>query len=124
MVFTQKDFQSDGNQEAYVRYICITGMALLWGVYTPLIAFFGLKFYHNRQYQVLKKRYSGIVMIEIILILFSQILTGLVMLADYLRNPILRNCSFYCGIIIQYSIMYCWLWRFWLLYFNMKWMKA
>jgi len=124
MVFTQEDFQSSREtQAAYVRHICIAGMILLWGVYTPLICYHGLRFYRNRHFQVLKKRYSGIVTMEIVLVLLSQLLTGCVMLADYLRNAALRNASFYSGLVVQYAIIYCWLWRFWLLFFDMKWMN-
>ena len=117
MVFTQKDFQTKENQAAYVRYICVSGIVLLWAVYTPLIVYFGFKFYRNRHFQVLKKRYSDIVTIEIVLVLMSLLLTGCVMLADYLRNVTLRNSAFYSGIVVQYAIIYCWLWRFWLLFF-------
>ena len=118
MVFTQEDFQSSrANQASYVRHICLGGIILLWAVYTPLICHFGLKFYRNRHYQVLKKRYSNIVTIEIVLVLMSLILTGLVMMADYLRSAPLRNAAFYSGVVVQYAIIYCWLWRFWLLFF-------
>ena len=117
MTFTQEDFQLRSEQDEYVRILCICGIILLWLVYLPITLHFGRQFYQHRKSHVLRKRYSDIAVLEIILVIISFIFTGGVILADYLLNVYLRNITFYSGILIQYAILYCWTWRFWLLYF-------
>ena len=119
MVFEHEDFDGirGDNRESYLNPICFSGMLLLWVIYLPITVYYGFQFYQNRNFQVLKKRFSDIVVIEIILVITSFILNGGVILSDYLANEWLRNFCFYPAIIVQYSILYCWLWRFWLLFY-------
>eukprot|EP01084_Bolivina_argentea_P139994 246225_1 len=123
MVFRQEDFQQPSEQKEYVRITCIVGVVVLWCVYLPLTMYYGYKFFLNRNFQVLKKRYSYIACIEIILVIISFIFTGMVILADYFLNVYLRNIAYYTSILVQYCILYCWVWRFWLLFFDVKWLN-
>ena len=121
MTFEEHDFDDVTWALKLVTFLTII---LLWLALAPISLVYGFRFWVFRQCQVLKKRYSFIACIEILFVLCGFITTGLVVLSDALHSVWLRQISFHTTILIQYSIIYCWLWRFWLIYYDMKWMVA
>jgi len=117
-------FQGDNFDEITLplRVIVMVTLFLLWGILAPISIVYGFRFWVFRQCQVLKKRYSFIACIEILFVLVGFFTNGLVILADSLQSVWLRQCAFHSTILVQYGIMYCWLWRFWLIYYDMNWM--
>eukprot|EP01084_Bolivina_argentea_P019171 35652_1 len=107
-----------------LQIVALLTLLLLWGMLTPISLVYGFRFWVFRQCQVLKKRYSFVACIEILCVLIGFFANGCVILSDSMQATWLRQLSFHIAIFVQYCIIYCWLWRFWLIYYDMKWMVA
>ena len=107
-----------------LKIVTLITLFILWAVLTPICLVYGFRFWVFRQCQVLKKRYSFIACIEILFVLIGFFSNGFIILSDSLLIVWLRQLAFHVTIFIQYCIMYCWLWRFWLIYYDMQWMIA
>ena len=107
-----------------LKVVTLVTLFILWGLLTPICLVYGFRFWVFRQCQVLKKRYSFIACIEILFVLIGFFTNGCIIISDSLQSVWLRQLSFHISIFVQYCIIYCWLWRFWLIYYDMKWMVA
>eukprot|EP01084_Bolivina_argentea_P043133 79483_1 len=96
------------------------------GIYLPLLIYYGIQYYKYRSQPVLKKRYASITIIELIIICIG-IVTGSIMNIFILKDSLsawtrsIRLCIAAIAIIMTVS---CWILRFWMLYFGMKWHLA
>ena len=97
-----------------------------WFILLPLVIYHSNRYFLNRNSIILKKRYANITMFESILLciklfivpigfyfFFSSISTNIIWI-------IIWNFSHFCAI----SLYWCWILRFWLLMYDIKWTLA
>ena len=121
------------SQSSLTDLITIIFTIIVIGIYLPLTICYGIKFYANRNHVALKQRYSFITILEI---LFSSIYFILNCAANIRALLINDNDSnetdkYYINFIITSLIeicftfiFSCWIWKFWLIMFDLKWILS
>ena len=108
MTFKEHDFDDVTDT---LNVVAISTLSLLC-IMSSISLAYGVRFWFFRRYQVLKKRYSLIACVEILFVLLGFVINGCVILSVVLQSVWLRQISFHIRILIQYLIIYCWLWRY------------
>ena len=123
-MFEINDFPST---DVEVIVLCVITIILFWVVYTPISIYFLYQFNLHRNKQTLKKRYCIITIIECIIIILVFIFNGFTPVADILRDErglIIRQTTFYFAIFLEHCVIWCWIWRFWMIFYDIRWMLA
>eukprot|EP01084_Bolivina_argentea_P030839 57086_1 len=100
-------------------------LALFILIYMPIIFVNGHKTCANRQHIVFKKRWCKISIIVIFIIVNKLLFESVVLTVKYLIPNIddigMLELLFSCvDSLFEFGILYCWVWRFWLLSYECK----
>eukprot|EP01084_Bolivina_argentea_P040922 75520_1 len=119
MTFPSLDFQS-------VRFWNYASMTVvLWFIYIPIVIYYAYKYYTLRHHIVLQKRYCQITLFEILFVFCKFVWYPIALTAE----SIVGDTSFIASLFwsfnnyFAYLSLYCFVWRFYMLWFDIKWMN-
>ena len=102
---------------------CIATSALFLLFYAPYLSYHLYQYYQRRHHIVFRKRRNRIthweVSIFIIKIFWGVVLYNLLLLVD--TTSITFSVCLCIDDCLLFIILYCWVWRFWILYFDISW---
>eukprot|EP01084_Bolivina_argentea_P177653 307191_1 len=107
--------------------VLIVSVSVYSTIYIPLLIYYGWKYYQNRNHVALKQRYASITIMEIIWTLMNTIAINVMqfyflynykhfVLTTKDHNLIYLTCAVPAAI----GLSCCWIWRFWMIKFDMK----
>lgn len=111
--------------------ICYVSLGL-FAIYFSFGLCLGCKFYKRRKEQILVSRFSKLTIWEITFILLKIVTNFFVILSDLIAANIewdksdimatyIRQIAFHFGILLEYCVVYTWLYRFWCIYYSFNW---
>eukprot|EP01084_Bolivina_argentea_P258319 435468_1 len=117
---------SGGNDDKYISQEAIDvlgyGMICIYMIiYVPLLVFYGRKYYKNRNHIALKQRYALLTIIELVLSFFELVLQSVRLLTSENTGTLkvsTVSVVVTCDLQLIWSL---WIWRYWMIYVNMRW---
>eukprot|EP01084_Bolivina_argentea_P273108 465149_1 len=98
-------------------------VAIIICVYIPLSIYHGYQYYKQRNHIILQKRYSSIMIYEIIVIILKMLVDAIrdaLKLYVHSSNYIYLAVNIFGGLLYKVMIS-IWVWRFWCLHFDYCW---
>ena len=106
----------------------LTAFILCTCIYAPISIYHLYQYFKHRHELIITKRYGNVTIYESLFSIIKLIGHGLMWLSIFFVPRSIANVHmpFLNAISISLTIAldYCLLWRFWLLYFDIKWMVA